>query len=474
MSMAPSLNRERIYLKLPRMAGASAHTLALAAIASVAVAASPVSDRDLRAVTDGLLVEVGALRKIAPRGALERRLVTRGEARAERNEAVAAATGPEAVARARLWERLGLLPKGTDVARLATTILDAAPTASYDPARRRLSVPDWIPLVDQRTALAHAIEHALADQRFGLRDLLQIDAEGRHHLDSDAERARVALIEGDASVAAFELADARGAFGGGHERPVLAAAIAQAPAADAPAWIRANVDFAHADGFAFVARVRGRQPWSAVDALWAAPPRSSEQILHPEKYDAHDAPVAVEPPKATALGDGWRVEASDVLGELGVRTWLAAAVPAEIAERAAAGWGGDRATLFVTDASSAPDAGAHDGGGASSDGGAPLASCVSWTTVWDDVTDADDFARTAPRVLARLAGIDDAPPPDERGRTIIRGDAGVFALARKANAVALLIAGPESALPVLEVALDRAPPPARRKTARPPTPPARR
>jgi len=453
------------------MAGAPAHTLALAAFAAVAVAASPASDGDLRAVTDGLLVEVGALRKIAPRGALERRLVTRQEARAERDEAVAAATGPEAVARARLWERLGLLPAGTDVARLAAATLDAAPTASYDPARHRLSVPDWIPLVDQRTALAHAIGHALADQRFGLRDLLQIDAEGRHHLDSDAERARVALIEGDASVAAFELADARGAFGGGHARPVLAAAIARAPADDAPAWIRANVDFAHADGFAFVARVRGRQPWSAVDALWAAPPRSSEQILHPEKYDARDAPVAVEPPKPSALGDGWRLEGSDVLGELGLRTWLAAVVPMEIAERGATGWGGDRATLFVTDAA---DADPPDGGGASSDGGAALASCVLWSTVWDDVTDADDFARTAPRVLARLAGIDDAAPPDERGRTIIRGAAGVFALARKANAVALLIGGPESALPVLDVALERASPSARRKLARPPTPPARR
>lgn len=445
------------------MAGASAHTLAAAVFAAAAVAASPVSDRDMRAVTDGLLVEVGALRKIAPRGALERRLVTREAARAERDQAVAAAIGPEAAARARLWERLGLLPPGADVARLATALLDAAPTASYDPTRRRLSVPDWIPLVDQRTALAHAIGHALADQRFGLRELLQIDAEGRHHLDGDAERARVALVEGDASVAAFELADARGAFGGGHARPALAAAIAQAPIDGAPAWIRANADFVHADGFAFVARVRAREPWKAVDALWAAPPASSEQILHPEKYDAHDLPVAVEPPKLGALVEAWHVEASDVLGELGVRTWLAAAVPAEIAERAAAGWGGDRATLFVADQAASVDAGVPDGGVAP-------AACVLWTTVWDDVTDADDFARTAPRALARLAGLEEAPSPDEHGLTIMRGDGGIFALARKASAVALLVGGPATALPVLEGMLERAPPPARRKAARPQPP----
>ena len=39
--------------------------------------------------------------------------------------------------------------------------------------------------------------------------------------------------------------------------------------------------------------VRARQPWSAVDALWRDPPASSEQVLHREKYDACEAPIAV-------------------------------------------------------------------------------------------------------------------------------------------------------------------------------------
>ena len=81
------------------------------------------------------------------------------------------------------------------------------------------------------------------------------------------------------------------------------------------------------------------------------------------------------------------------------------------------------------------------------------------------MTDADDFARTAPRALARLAGIEEAPEPDARGRTIIRVDAGVFALARKADAVALLVGGPEPGLAVLDEWLTRATPVARRKPA---------
>ena len=436
------------------MAGASALTLVAVAVAAVAVVAAPVSDADMRRATDALLVEVGAVRRIAPRGTLERRVVTRAQARAARDEAAAAALGTATTeGRARLWERMGLLPAGADEARLVADALDAAPTASYDPARQRLSVPDWIPLPEQRTALAHALAHALADQRFGLRGLLHIDAEGRHHLDGDDERARLALVEGDASVTALELDDPRGAFGGGHALPALAATVGGA----APDWVRANLAFAHGDGLAFVARVRARQPWSAVDALWADPPRSSEQILHPDKYDARDAPVVVAPPKPRALGDAWREASSDVLGELGVRVWLAAVVPREIAERAAAGWGGDRATLFdaATTAVSPVD------GGAAADVGAPSSSFVLWTTGGDDVPDAEDFARVAPSALAALARVTaattDDPHRDDPHRFVARGAAGVYALVWRGASVSLLLGAPEATLPALDALAAQAP-----------------
>jgi hypothetical protein len=423
------------------MAGASA--LSLATLAGLVVATVPVSDAEMRAATDRLLAEVGAVRHIEPRGTLERHVETWTEARARRREGVAAGAAG-AGARARLLQRMGLLPAGADDPRLAADALSAAPTASYDSLQRRLFVPDWIPLPEQRTALAHALAHALADQRFGLRDLLKIDLEGRHHLDGDAERARVALVEGDASLAALELDDPRGALTGGHALPALAAALEAVPAAATPAWLRSTASFAHADGLAFVARVRARQPWSAVDALWADPPQSSEQVLHPEKYDARERPVVIAPQKLRALGDAWLPAASDVLGELGARIWLAAAVPPIIAQRAAAGWGGDRATLFVAASGTAPDA------------GPPLPSFVVWSTAWDDVTDAEDFARAAAPALAALAR-DPKATTDDPHSFIARGSHGVFALAARGAAVGLLLGAPESALGALGELLARAP-----------------
>ena len=103
----------------------------------------------------------------------------------------------------------------------------------------------------------------------------------------------------------------------------------------------------HVDGLLFVARVRARQPWSAIDALWRDPPASSEQLLHREKYDACEAPIAVPDSVLPALPGFDRPKASDVLGELVVRAWLSTALPPEIAARAAAGWGGDRAGIYA-------------------------------------------------------------------------------------------------------------------------------
>ena len=425
---------------------------------AVVAGAVPVSDADLRAATDGLLAEIAKVRRLSPKVApatLERRLETPAASRARRAaELAAAAVDPELAARVRLWAQLGLVPAGAGPDKVVGSSLDAAATASYDPLARRLFVPDWIPLADQRPALAHALAHALDDQRFGLRDFLGIDLEGRHHLDGDVERARLALVEGDAALTALELDDARGALTGAHALPALANGIAEAPAPrGAPAWARVLSSFAHADGLAFVARVRGRQPWSGVDALWKDPPRSSEQILHPERYDAREAPVVLARPKARAL-EGFREAASDVLGELGVRTWLAlVGTPDVIAERAAAGWGGDRATLFETGGADgggsfpAPDAGAPP----SSDGGAPTGrrTFALWSTVWDDPTDAEDFARAAGPALARLAGVAHADDEDPH-RLVARGAAGTFALAWRGAAVALLFGAPDGVVPALD------------------------
>jgi hypothetical protein len=84
--------------------------------------------------------------------------------------------------------------------------------------------------------------------------------------------------------------------------------------------------------------------WSAVDEAWRAPPETTEQLLHLDKYDAKERPEDVPVPRAP--GPGWETAYDDVFGEEGLRIALEEWMPARTAASVARGWGGDRAVLF--------------------------------------------------------------------------------------------------------------------------------
>jgi hypothetical protein len=123
-----------------------------------------------------------------------------------------------------------------------------------------------------------------------------------------------------------------------------------------------------------------------VQATFASPPRSSEQILHPKKYwdgAKRDDPIRVSIDTAKLPAD-WSVTGVDTLGELYLallttpikkRTGLDLKNPmsvlgVEYTNRAAEGWGGDRLVLMRR----GEDA------------------MLQLVTAWDTEADADEFA----------------------------------------------------------------------------------
>ena len=71
----------------------------------------------------------------------------------------------------------------------------------------------------------------------------------------------------------------------------------------------------------------------------ARPPRSMEQVLHPEKYlDGTDEPDEVE----LAEAQGTTPDFEGTLGEFFIRVLLRDGASSQHAEMAAKGWGGDR------------------------------------------------------------------------------------------------------------------------------------
>jgi hypothetical protein len=270
---------------------------------------------------------------------------------------------------------LGLLPPGASL-RAITLAFQAGQVAGYySPEDDELFVVSRSGRIGgaEKATYAHEFTHQLQDQRFDL-GALGIDASDQ----SDKALARLALVEGDATSVQTEwmtsFLDAR------ELGEVLAAALD--PAAlealqNAPAYLRDTATFPYEDGFAFVSRIVAGGGYAAVDAAYADPPDSTEQVLHPDLYLERQPPIAVELPDglAAALGAGWTAAAQDTLGELILRTWLReGGVSVANARAASAGWGGDRLALLR-----GPDG----------------AIAVALLTVWDTVADADEFAAAA-------------------------------------------------------------------------------
>lgn len=198
---------------------------------------------------------------------------------------------------------------------------------------------------DLQLVLAHELTHALGDQHFNLTRLRHGTPALQPGDDlaggSDAETALLALIEGDALVVSDLYA--RSALGpAGYA--AWRATIERGPSGldCLPPLRRAQLWFPYLDGWRFVAALRSAGGWESVNGAYARPPQTTEQVLHPEKYRAGEAGLALPAPTLPA---GWQAERSDVLGELGIRAVLATFIDPTRAEGAAAGWGGDRLTL---------------------------------------------------------------------------------------------------------------------------------
>jgi hypothetical protein len=141
----------------------------------------------------------------------------------------------------------------------------------------------------------------------------------------------------------------------------------------APRALRESLLFPYEQGFAWVNQLYKRGGWAQVSQAFTDLPQSTEQVLHPDKYFAHEAPIKVNiPDLAATLGKGWQRIDYDVNGEWNYYQILAEYVqPTSMADRAAAGWGGDRYAVYEQKA---------DG-----------LVCIAQSTVWDTEQDAREF-----------------------------------------------------------------------------------
>lgn len=214
----------------------------------------------------------------------------------------------------------------------------------YDPDTEEMYVvkESQEPGALERMTFSHEYTHVLQDQHFDLQALGFTDDDGGEDEDSERQFAIRSMVEGDASLLSqqyllqfFDLEDMR-------EVLDQTAESDSSVLDSAPAVIRESLLFPYSAGLTFVSALFQDGGWSAVDAAYANPPLSSEQILHPERYP-DDVPQIVNlPPLTDTLGTGWHLVDEDVMGEFGLQLYLGVHVSSSDTRNAAEGWDGDR------------------------------------------------------------------------------------------------------------------------------------
>lgn len=353
---------------------------------TAAVQQNPIASRSARnaavaAATEAVLKETSVIRQLSIIRPVQSSLLSRAEIERSIIRNLDEDMSPaEAYANEVTLKKLGLAPADFQYRPLMIKVLTEQVAGYYDPKSRQFYLADWIDLDGQKPIMAHELTHALQDQHFDLRRF-----EHWPKGDSDAELAAHALIEGDATQAMLIYV----AQSPVRQLAFIKSMIATQPATQeldkAPRALRETLLFPYQEGLRWTQAlykhaIDKKDPpdpgagWSAVSQAFTTLPQSTEQILHPEKYFVHEAPVKVSLPDIAPILNAhasevrgqrsaatsrslssfqppasslWKRLDSDVEGEWGFYLLLDQFLkaPAE-SHRAAAGWGGDRYEVY--------------------------------------------------------------------------------------------------------------------------------
>jgi hypothetical protein len=373
-----------------------------AAAAPAATAAAP---EDLIKVADEVAKDVEALRGWKFKEPVKKQLVTEEQARAWLEKEVEKQAPPALLAKKQAFLRMvGLLPPDCELKKTLLALLQGQIAGYYDPDTKTLSLVNRTGMpragLVERIMLSHELTHALDDQYADLGKFVK-DHGGKSE---DGDLVVASVFEGSATAEMMRYTP-RLQMTGRFDLSELMA-YAQQEEAHNRAFLEAPRYFSvmlatYMCGMSFLARgsfmsiMMGEK--DVGDDFLAAvkdPPRSSKQVLHPEKYwdsAKRDEPVLVadDDVKNLLAGSGRVVVHADTLGEMlcAILTSPKDAKPDMMSMVTSAGWTnpavaawlGDRFYLLAA-GSSAEEAAKSlkDPRGL-------------WITLWDSAKGCDDF-----------------------------------------------------------------------------------
>lgn len=279
------------------------------------------------------------------------------------------------------YKLLGMIPDTLNLKKLETDLLVEQIVGYYDPKTKVLYVVDGADPTTAQTVVTHELVHALQDQYVNL-DSVQT-ALG----DDDRTLASQAVFEGEAVyeqiAAMLPPGNVAVALPGGWDRvrdEIRNNQSSMPVFSSAPLVIQETALFPYLSGAQFIRtykeRTHGGVPYTDVRNM----PATTEQILHIYSYfGTPDAPGKRDDPTpiSIALPSGLHGSFENDLGEFGTRLFLYQQLNSQDdAVRGAAGWDGDRYTIWQT----------------------PQGPAIAWASVWDTPGDAADFYSLMQRV----------------------------------------------------------------------------
>ena len=306
----------------------------------------------------------------------------------------------------RLLKRLGLIPPDYNYYASTIDLLTEQISGMYDYQEKILSLASWIPTEMQESIMAHELTHALQDQHYGLENYLSPNLEN-----DDEAMALSSLVEGDATLVMFaysmvplgqkvtDMPD----YVAFLEQQFSFTESSSPGLASSPRYIKQSLMFSYAYGTEFVKDFLLKHSWNEVEDLFKNPPRTTEQIMHPEKFfgvpdKPQDAAAAADRHFGNQESVGKEV-ITNVLGEFSTYLLLREHLDEETARKGAEGWDGDLVWL-------AEIPGENSG------------ELLQMTFCWDSEEDAREFREAYEQYLLNKYSEEDPSNVDRKNRLI--------------------------------------------------------
>jgi len=201
----------------------------------------------------------------------------------------------------------GLVPQDFDLKKSTIDLLTEQAAAFYDYDEKKLFLLDDADanVAGETTTLAHELSHALADQYFNLENFMEDTPSN-----DDENLAHTAVVEGQASwlMIAYELKR-------GGQDPIPTQEMLKSVAdsgessmsdypvlKNSPLYIQQSLLFPYSQGTMFFDAVYHKMGKAAFAEVFTHPPANSAQIIHPDKYFAHEKPTEPDLPKLNPEG----------------------------------------------------------------------------------------------------------------------------------------------------------------------------